>query len=90
MAATIVFTRQSDFRVKVMDGAVKVIGSYSIYTNIFEHPQLDAVVLTNDISVVRSMNSDENAAIFLVADVATPSCANKSALAKKLIEDYFS
>ena len=87
--ANIVFTRVSGVRVKITDGA-KVVAGLSVYTNVFEHPILDAVILSNDCDVINTMNSSCNGLIINVSDVATPASDDKTDLAEQLISNYFS
>jgi len=88
MAASITFTKINK-KVKIMDGSA-VLGGLSIHTNVFEHPHEEAIVLTNGTSVINSLNGSSNFMKIVVADVKTPSVVDKTDLATKLIENYFS
>lgn len=88
MAASITFTKVAN-KVKIMDGSA-VLGGLSIYTNVFEHPHEEAIILTNDTSIINSLNGSSNCMKIVVADVQTPSAVDKTDLATQLIENYFS
>jgi histidine ammonia-lyase len=86
--AQITFTKVSDVRVTVKDGTA-LIGGFSIYTNIFVHPLIDAIILTNDANSTNTLNGRSNGTTIYFQDVVSPVGIDKNDLANILATTIF-
>lgn len=75
--ATVTFTKVSG-RVTINSDGV-IIGLRG-QLNVLEHPQLDAIVITQHINVSNALNGDSDSLVFNVSDVTSPSAASKDLL----------
>ena len=75
--ATITFTKVGS-RVTVDNNGIKI--GYQGQMNVFEHPTLEAVVVSSQSKVTLALNGEANGDTFLVESITAPVATNKSAM----------